>query len=72
MDNLLFMDSSPHSPSQNSPVHLESLFETISSGKPCCFQTSLRKDFATSDAVAFSLRGMKCAILVNLSTTTII
>src|SRR3978361_1437170 len=65
------MPSCWHRPSQNSPVHLASLSDTISSGRPWVFHISLRKALAQSVAVALSIRGTKWAIFVKRSTTTI-
>src|SRR3954471_4592755 len=44
--------------------------EIVLFGKPCSFQTFVTKRFASSLAVWDSLQGMKCAILENRSTTT--
>src|SRR3978361_2550518 len=65
------MPSCWHRPSQNSPVHLASLSDTISSGRPWVLHKSLRKAFAQSVAVAVSIRGTKWANFVKRSTTTI-
>src|SRR3978361_1087180 len=72
MESLFRMPSCWHRPSQNSPVHLASLSDTISSGWSWVLHISLRKAFAQSVAMAVSLRGTKWAILVKRSTTTII
>src|ERR1700712_137933 len=66
------MPSDLHSDSQNSPENLASMSDIISVGNPWSFHISRRKVSATSLAVAFSLSAIKCAILVNRSTTTII
>jgi len=56
---------------QTSDMNLESRSETMSVGSPWYFHTSLAKMTARSVAVfPSSLRGRKCAILVNLSMTT--
>ena len=65
------MPSCWHRPSQNSPVHLASRSDTISSGRPWSLHISLRKAFAQSVAVAVSMRGTKWANFVKRSTTTI-
>ena len=66
------MSNDLHNDSQNSAENLAFMSEIISVGNPWSFQTSRRNVSATSFAVAFSLNPMKCAVLVNRSTTTII
>lgn len=55
---------------QNTNVKLESLSEMITLRNPCNLNISLENLFSTIGASLVVLQGIKCATLVNLSTTT--
>ena len=54
---------------KNIEVNLESLFEMITSRNPCNFNISWENLFSTMGASSVVLPSIKCATLVNLSTT---
>ena len=65
------MSNSCRNSFHTSDVNLESRSDPISVGRPWNFHTSLAKAIAKSGAVLQVFgNGMKCAILVNRSTTT--
>jgi len=53
-----------------SAVNYGPLSEIMLSGSPCNFQILFLNNCANPSTLVFSVVGMKCAIFVNLSTTT--
>ncbi len=61
-----------HRGRQNLLVNFGFRSDTMSFGRPWCLNTCVKNNLPVSWAVALSLVGMKCAILLNRSTTTMI
>jgi len=59
-----------HKVCQNLLVNFGSRSETMSFGRPWCLKTCVKNNLPISWVVASSFVGMKCAILLNRSTTT--
>lgn len=69
VDILRWIPKSLYRPGKKCPVNVESLSESTTSGKPSYFEMFSQYSLATIGE-SFFMFGMKCAILVNRSTTT--
>jgi hypothetical protein len=70
---MLILNSNPmhfHKAPQNLLMNFEFRFDTMSFTRPWCLNKCVRTNLPVSWAVALSLVGMKCVILLNRSTTT--
>jgi hypothetical protein len=72
-NEVLILSSNPirfHKARQNLLVNFGSRSKSMSFGRPWCLKTCVKNSLHVSSVVASSFVGMKCAILLNRSTTT--
>ena len=65
-----FVPKSAKNPFQKLEVNLTSRSKTIALSNPCKLKISFMKILAMSSVLCLDFTGIKCALFVNLSTTT--